>query len=51
MSALIQSGSDDLAAFVEELESVRGGNRFPARIDANSENVEKGLAKLVLTVG
>jgi len=34
--------------FVEEIEKVQGA--LPGRIDANPQNVERGLAKLVLTL-
>jgi len=34
--------------FVEEME--KSNNALPKRIDANPKNVEKGLAKLVLTL-
>jgi len=35
-------------SFIEEIEKV--GNALPKKIDANPKNVEKGLAKLVLTL-
>ena len=44
----IFSGSDNLDDFLRGLEQV--GQRLPARIDADPKNVEKGLAKLVLTL-
>lgn len=34
--------------FIEEIEKAQNG--LPEKIDANSKNVEKGLAKLVLTL-
>jgi len=40
--------TDSLEAFVEEMEKV--SDVLPGRIDANPKNVEKGLAKLVLTL-
>jgi hypothetical protein len=38
--------TDSAQAFMEELEKLQ--DRLPQRIDANPQNVEKGLAKLVL---
>lgn len=40
--------TDSPQAFAEELEKLR--QKLPQRIDANPRNVEKGLAKLVLTL-
>lgn len=40
--------TDSPRAFAEELE--RLGQELPQRIDANPQNAEKGLAKLVLTL-
>ena len=40
--------TDSPGAFVEELEKIR--EKLPQRIEANPQNVEKGLAKLVLTL-
>jgi len=40
--------SDSADEFIEEIEKLQ--HALPARIDANPENVEKGLAKLVLTL-
>ena len=40
--------SDSPEEFIEEIEKIQ--NVLPKRIDANPENVEKGLAKLVLTL-
>ena len=40
--------TDSPQAFMEELEKLQ--ERLPQRIDANPQNVEKGLAKLVLTL-
>jgi hypothetical protein len=40
--------TDSPEAFADELEKLQ--ERFPRRIDANPQNVEKGLAKLVLTL-
>lgn len=40
--------SDSPEAFIEEIEKVQ--NALPGRINANAQNVEKGLAKLVLTL-
>lgn len=39
---------DTLSDFADELTRVESG--LPQRIDANQENVEQGLAKLVLTL-
>ena len=50
MGNLIYDDADDLRLFVQELETPPGANRFPGRINADPGNVEKGLAKLVLTV-
>ena len=40
--------TDSPQVFLEELEKLQEG--LPRRIDANPQNVEKGLAKLVLTL-
>jgi len=40
--------TDSQGAFIEEIEKVQ--DALPKRIDANPKNVEKGLAKLVLTL-
>ncbi|MBU4345755.1 MAG: gas vesicle protein K [Candidatus Omnitrophica bacterium] len=40
--------TDSQEAFIEEIEKVQV--TLPKRIDANPKNVEKGLAKLVLTL-
>jgi len=40
--------TDSQEAFIEEIEKVQ--DVLPKRIDANPKNVEKGLAKLVLTL-
>lgn len=40
--------TDSESAFIQEMEKTR--DALPSRIDANPENVEKGLAKLVLTL-
>jgi DNA anti-recombination protein RmuC len=40
--------TDSQEAFIEEIEKVK--DALPKRIDANPKNVEKGLAKLVLTL-
>ncbi len=42
----VRTDSPDL--FLEELEKIR--DVLPGKIDANPKNVEKGLAKLVLTL-
>lgn len=46
MNRTIETGSQE--AFIEEIEKVQ--DVLPKRIDANPKNVEKGLAKLVLTL-
>src|SRR3989338_5194428 len=46
LKRLIQTDSPE--AFIEEIEKIQGA--LPRRIDANPKNVEKGLAKLVLTL-
>ncbi len=43
-----QITTDSPEAFMEELEKLQ--NALPSRIEANPENVERGLAKLVLTL-
>jgi hypothetical protein len=48
---MVTSGTietDSPAEFAEEIE--KSQNALPSRIDANPRNVEKGLAKLVLTL-
>jgi len=40
--------TDSPQDFIEEIEKIQGA--LPKRIDANPKNVEKGLAKLVLTL-
>jgi len=40
--------TDAPEAFIEEIEKIQGA--LPKRINANPKNVEKGLAKLVLTL-
>ena len=40
--------TDSPEVFIEEIEKLR--NTLPNKIDANPKNVEKGLAKLVLTL-
>lgn len=40
--------SDSPKDFMEEIEKIQ--NALPGKIDANPENTEKGLAKLVLTL-
>lgn len=42
------TGPDNLQAFAEELDHV--GNAFPRRVNADPEQVERGLAQLVLTL-
>lgn len=46
MERIIETDSQE--AFIEEIEKVQ--DVLPKRIDANPKNVEKGLAKLVLTL-
>ena len=46
MNRIIETDSQE--AFIEEIEKVQ--DALPKRIDANPKNVEKGLAKLVLTL-
>ena len=45
---MLNTFSDSPEDFIEEIEKIQ--NALPAKIDANPENVEKGLAKLVLTL-
>jgi hypothetical protein len=45
---MLNTISDNPEDFIEEIEKIQ--NILPAKIDANPENVEKGLAKLVLTL-
>jgi actin-like ATPase involved in cell morphogenesis len=46
MNRIVETDSPE--TFVEEMEKLQEG--LPRRIDANPNNVEKGLAKLVLTL-
>ncbi len=46
MNRIIETNAPE--EFVEEIGKLRGA--LPKRIDANPKNVEKGLAKLVLTL-
>jgi hypothetical protein len=46
MNRIIETDSQE--AFIEEIEKVQ--DVLPKRIDANPKNVERGLAKLVLTL-
>lgn len=46
MERIIDTDSPEV--FVEEIEKIQDG--LPNRIDANPKNVEKGLARLVLTL-
>ena len=46
MDRIIETDSQE--AFIQEIEKVQ--DALPKRIDANPKNVEKGLAKLVLTL-
>jgi hypothetical protein len=49
--AKIFAGSDNLDDFVRGLEHLeRLGQSLPSRVNADPHNVEKGLAKLVLTL-
>jgi hypothetical protein len=48
MNILKTVESDSPEEFIEEIGKIQ--NALPKRIDANPENVEKGLAKLVLTL-
>lgn len=50
MDTLVQTEKNDLVAFIDEMEAVQSCNSFPGRINADPDNVEKGLAQLVLTV-
>jgi hypothetical protein len=45
---MLNTFSDSPDDFIEEIEKIQ--QILPERIDANPENVEKGLAKLVLTL-
>jgi hypothetical protein len=45
---MLNTFSDSTDDFIEEIEKIQ--QVLPERIDANPENVEKGLAKLVLTL-
>jgi hypothetical protein len=45
---MLNTFSDSPEEFIEEIEKIQ--SVLPAKIDANPENVEKGLAKLVLTL-
>jgi len=40
--------TDSAEEFIEEIEKIQ--NALPKKIDANPKNIEKGLAKLVLTL-
>ncbi|MFL5966439.1 MAG: gas vesicle protein K [Gaiellaceae bacterium] len=44
----ILGASDDVELFAEQLDNLR--DAFPRRINADPENVERGLAQLVLTL-
>jgi hypothetical protein len=44
----VLSAQGDLGRFLEQLDHVR--DAFPARVDADPEKVERGLARLVLTL-
>ena len=46
MDKTVTTGSPE--AFIEEIEKIQ--NALPKKIDANPNNVDKGLAKLVLTL-
>lgn len=46
MDKTVTTGSSE--AFIEEIEKIQ--NALPRKIDANPKNVDKGLAKLVLTL-
>jgi hypothetical protein len=46
--ARILSGTENLDDFLLGLEGL--GNRLPSRVNADPHNVEKGLARLVLTL-
>jgi len=46
MDKTVTTGSSE--AFIEEIEKIQ--NALPRKIDANPNNVDKGLAKLVLTL-
>jgi len=46
MNKKVKTDSPDV--FIEEIEKIQ--EAIPKRIDANPQNVEKGLAKLVLTL-
>lgn len=50
MDSLIHTDKCDLTAFIDEMEVLQNNNNLPSRINADAENVEKGLAKLVLTL-
>jgi len=50
MEPLIRTGEDDLAAFVDEMETVQDSRNTGSRINADADNVERGLAKLVLAL-
>lgn len=50
MDNLISDDEHDLAQFVQEMEPLPCANHFPGRLAADASNIEKGLAKLVLTV-
>ena len=46
MNRIVETDSQE--AFINEMEKIQ--DALPSRIDANPKNVEKGLAKLVLTL-
>jgi len=48
VSEKVLCATDDLEAFATELE--QAGNALPRRVNADPEGVERGLAKLVLTL-
>lgn len=50
MESLIRTGEDDLIAFVDEMETVQENRNLCSRINADADNVEQGLAKLVLAL-
>jgi hypothetical protein len=44
----VLAGNGELGRFLDQLDHVR--DAFPSRVDADPERVEKGLARLVLTL-
>jgi hypothetical protein len=48
MATNVIAETDSPEEFIEEIEKSR--NALPPKIDANPQNVEKGLAKLILTL-